>query len=88
MIGTTWNNYSDVTKDGALLTWFGYSDSASAFGDFDVVTSPYGNGAQTMAVALMQSGSAGAIVAMTVRLLEDRSSDVIRQSVSVISSVD
>ncbi len=58
------------------------------FGKFDVVTSPYGNAAQTMSVALIQSGSAGAIVSMTVRLLENKSSDAIKASVSVNPDVN
>lgn len=86
LVGSAWNEYSDVSKDGALLTWYGYSDAAAVFGGFDLVTSPYGNAAPAMSVALMQGGSAGAIVSMTVRILEDKSEDAIKSSVSSVMS--
>lgn len=82
IVGSTWSNYSDTVKDGALLTWYGYSDEAAVFGNFDIVTSPYGNGTQAMTVALMQHGSAGAIASMLVRILEERDTDEVGAALS------
>ncbi len=68
-ISSAWNSYSDVDKDGALLTWYGYTDAAAVFGGFSTVTSSYGDGSAAMSTALLADGSAGALVSMSVRLL-------------------
>ena len=75
-LSSAWNHYGDVDKDGALLTWYGYSDSAAVFGGFDTVTSPYGNGSAALSTAMLQDGTSGALVSMTVRLLESNTSKV------------
>ncbi|MBE6527084.1 MAG: hypothetical protein E7Z63_04875 [Thermoplasmata archaeon] len=75
-LSSAWNHYSDVDKDGALLAWYGYTDSAAVFGGFSTVTSPYGNGSAAMSTAYLQDGSSGALVSMSVRLLDANQSKV------------
>lgn len=74
LMNSAWDHYRNVEKDGALLSWYGYSDAASSVGKFTTVTSPNAGGASAMASAYLSEGSSGALAAMIVRLAEDDAS--------------
>ena len=55
--------YSDVDKDGALVTWVDYTYDAATFGGFDVVTNTLGSGSTAMSNILLSNGLDGSSVA-------------------------
>ncbi|MCQ2078886.1 MAG: hypothetical protein MJZ38_02365 [archaeon] len=72
LVGSAWNHSSEyVSKDATLLSWYGYSDSASSVGKFSTVTSSVAGGTSAMASAYLSSGSAGAIATLAIRLVEN-----------------
>lgn len=75
MVTKVWDSYSDVPKSGALITWYGYADSAASLGGFDVVTSSNGGGTYTMANAYLAESGSGALIAMTLRLMDGLNAD-------------
>lgn len=70
ILNTVWSGYKDVHKDGALLTWYSNADTAAQKGGFDNVSSPSASGSSTLSVAMLQDGASGALVSMSVRLLQ------------------
>ncbi|MDR1690322.1 MAG: hypothetical protein LBR42_00575, partial [Candidatus Methanoplasma sp.] len=68
-INKMWSEYSGVEKDGALVTWLGYSTNAVSHGGFDSITDPYGGGASAMAAILLANSGPAATAAMAIRLL-------------------
>ncbi|MCQ2069536.1 MAG: hypothetical protein MJZ68_00165 [archaeon] len=70
LISSAWDSYANKDKDGALVTWYGYSDSATTVGGFNSVTSVNGGGTAAMSSTLLSTGSSGAIASFIVRLVE------------------
>jgi len=68
-INKMWTDRSDVEKDGALITWLGYSTDAVSRGGFDSVTDSFGGGASTMSAVLLANSSSAATADMAIRLL-------------------
>jgi len=68
-INTMWNDFSGVDKDGALVTWFGYSTAAVSSGGFNSVTDAFGGGSSTMSSVLLANSSSAATASMAIRLL-------------------
>ena len=68
-INKMWTDMSDVEKDGALITWLGYSTDAVSRGGFDSVTDSFGGGASTMSAVLLANSSSSATASMAIRLL-------------------
>lgn len=68
-MNTLWDDYYNVTKEGALVTWFENSSKAVDRGGFTSVTSNSGQGATAVSNILLAEGSAGAISAMIVRMV-------------------
>ncbi len=64
-----WDDYYNVDKEGALATWFEYSSKSVDRGGFTSVTSDSGQGATAVSNILLAEGSAGAVSAMTVRMI-------------------
>ena len=71
LTNSAWNYYGSEAKDGALISWYGYSDAASQYGGFSTVTSSNGGGAAAMASTYLSTGSSGALASMIVRLVGD-----------------
>jgi len=68
-VNTMWSEFSDMPKDGALVTWLGYSTNAVSSGGFNSVTDAYGGGASVMSSMLLANSSSGATADMAIRLL-------------------
>ena len=71
LTNSAWNHYSNQVKDGALVSWYGYSDAAAQYGGFSTITSSNGGGAAAMASVYLSNGSSGALASLIVRLAED-----------------
>ncbi len=71
LTNSAWNHYSNQVKDGALVSWYGYSDAAAQYGGFSTITSSNGGGASAMASVYLSNGSSGALASLIVRLAED-----------------
>ena len=68
-INKMWNEYNDVDKKGALVTWMGNSVNAASNGGFQSVTDQFGNGTSTMSAVLLASSSSAATAAFAIRLM-------------------
>ncbi len=68
---STWNHYAGLDKNGALVTWYGYSDAATQIGRFSTVTSSNGGGTSAMASVYLSTGNAGALASLIIRLVEN-----------------
>lgn len=68
---STWNHYAGLDKNGALVTWYGYSDAATQIGRYSTVTSSNGGGTSAMASVYLSTGNAGALASLIIRLVEN-----------------
>ncbi|MDR2699027.1 MAG: hypothetical protein LBB30_05065 [Candidatus Methanoplasma sp.] len=68
-INRMWNEYSGVSKDGALVTWYGHSTDAVSRGGFDSVTDAFGGGTSAMSAILLANSGSAATAAMAIRLM-------------------
>ena len=64
-----WSELSDEEKEGALVTWLGFSTDAVSRGGFSSVTDAFGGGASVMSAILLANSSSAATAAMAIRLL-------------------
>lgn len=69
LMDSMWNSYEGRGKSGAMVTWYGYSDSAVSNGGFDSVTDAYGGGTSPMSRALLSTTSTGTVAVMALRLM-------------------
>lgn len=68
-IGSVWDEYADMDKDGAAVIWLDYVADALAQGNFTTVADSYGEGAEATAQMILSKGSSGMTAAMIVRLM-------------------
>ncbi len=69
MLDTLWNEYSDESKSGALVTWLGNSNDAVIKGGFKTVTDAVGGGSSVMAAVYLSDSSAEAVAALALRIM-------------------
>ncbi len=68
--GPVLSSYSDVNKDGALVTWIDYADDAATMGKFKVIVDSNGNGAEAASNILLSDAVDGSSdAAMLIYLL-------------------
>ena len=72
LVSSAWSNSKNYATgaDKTLLSWYGYSDTASSLGGFKTVTSSTGGGTSAMASTLLASSSAGAVASLAIRIME------------------
>lgn len=64
-----WNEYQDKTKSGALVSWFGYSNSAVSPGGFSTATDESGGGASFASNVLLANSDSVASAVLALRLI-------------------
>jgi asparagine N-glycosylation enzyme membrane subunit Stt3 len=64
-----WSEYRSIDKEGALVTWMGYSTDAASRGGFDTVTDAFGGGSSTMSAVILANSGPAATAAMAIRLM-------------------
>lgn len=69
MMDALWNEYSDESKSGALVTWLGNSNDAVTKGGFKTVTDAVGGGSSLMSAVYLSDGSAEAVAALALRIM-------------------
>lgn len=76
LVSSAWANSKDYATgvEKSLLSWYGYSDTASSLGGFKTVTSSTGGGTSAMASAMLSTTSAGTIASLAIRLMESNAS--------------
>ena len=68
--GSVLSSYSDVNKDGALVTWLDYANDAATMGKFKVIVDGEGNGAEAVSNILLSDAVDGSSdAAMMIYLL-------------------
>ncbi len=75
LINSAWAHSNEyATESKTLLSWYGYSDTASSAGGFSTVTSSAGGGTSAMASAFYATNGSEAIAALLIRLIESNPS--------------
>lgn len=69
LMDSTWTHYGSEDKSGAIVTWYGYSDSAVGNGGFSSVTDSVGGGTAAMSSVYLSDGTGAAVASMAVRLM-------------------
>jgi hypothetical protein len=64
-----WHEYSEKVKSGALVTWFGYSNSAVSPGGFDSTTDENGNGSSFASNVLLAGSDSISTSVLALRLI-------------------
>ena len=68
--GPVLSSYSDVDKEGAMVTWMEYANDAATLGKFNVITDSEGNGAEAVSNILLSDAVDGSSnAAMMIYLL-------------------
>ena len=67
-INMMWSDF-EGDKQGALVSWLGYSTDAVSRGGFDTVTDAFGGGSSVMSAILLANSGSAATAAMMIRLL-------------------
>lgn len=70
LMDTMWNHYGDSSHgDGAIVTWYGYSNNAVSDGAFNCVTDAVGGGTSAMSSVYLSDSTGSAVASMAVRLM-------------------
>jgi asparagine N-glycosylation enzyme membrane subunit Stt3 len=64
-----WHHYGNLSKTGALASWFGYSNDALSPGGFSTVADANGNGASAVSNMMLAKDGPTAVAAMATRLI-------------------